>query len=283
MPSEKILKKPTLLIILLNVFLLVVKAAAAVLSNSVALFSDALNSLMDVVASIAVFYSVKVSEKDADESHPFGHERVQPIAAMVIAIFTAMLGIELIRYAIQRILGNPYEIAAETALIALIVTILVKAGMFLFLKNFSKKNPALNAVRVDARNDVLVSGTAFVGVLLAANGFMLFDALSGAIIGAYIIFSAYKLGKENIDYLTGKSAPKELIDEIRQKALSIEKVKGLNTVRAHYVGNFHHVEIHVELSNSLTLTEAHDIGKKVEKAVEGIEGISQCFVHIDPR
>ncbi len=276
-------EKPTIFIILLNVFLLVIKAIAALLSNSVALFSDALNSLMDIVASVGVFYSVKVSEKQADKDHPFGHARAQPIAALIIAIFTAMLGIELIRFAIERIFGKPYEIAAGTALIALVITIAVKAGMFFYLKKFSKKNPALNAVRVDARNDVLISAMAFIGVILAASGIILLDALCGAIIGVYIIFSAYSLGKENINYLTGKSASKELIEEIRKKALSVEKVNGLNTVRAHYAGNFHHVEVHIELDNSLTLTEAHNIGKKVELAIEGIEGISECFVHIDPR
>ena len=102
------------------------------------------------------------------------------------------------------------------------------------------------------------------------------------LISFWIVYSGYKIGIQNIDYLMGRQPEAGIMEEIKAKACAVAGVLGIHDIRAHYVGNYIHVEIHISLNQCLTLTEAHEIGKNVQRAVENIESIHKAFVHIDP-
>jgi cation diffusion facilitator family transporter len=277
-------EKITLLGIIVNALLFVAKLIVGYLSNSLAVMSDALNSLTDVISSIAIFIAVKVSSKNADEGHPFGHQRAEPIAGLIVAIMAGILGFEVIKTAIEKLITQEKELISLSAIYVLIFTALIKLGFsYYFIKTGKQMNsPAIVASGIDSRNDVFVSITALIGVVCSLAGYIYFDEIAAIAISFFIFQTGYKIGMENIDYLMGKAPPQKYIALITQTAQTIEGVKGLNDVLAHYVGNFIHIEIHIEVDKNLSTEQSHAIGKKVQHALEGIPVVDKAFIHIDP-
>lgn len=276
--------KATLLLVLGNTLLFILKLIVGLISNSIAIISDAINSFTDIIASLVVFICVKLSRKRADETHPFGHHRIEPIAGLVVAIFISIVGFEVIRASVERLITGEKMFFSMISVAVLVFTMLLKAFMAVYLKKTSKKinSPAIFASSIDCRNDVFISGTVLIGIIGYNFGYKYLDPLVGIIIGIWIIFSGYQVGKSNIDFLIGRSPEKKTIQHIKEKALSVKGVKGLNDVRAHYVGNYVHVEVHIELDKKLSITKAHRIGKEVEERIESLPGVNRAFIHIDP-
>ena len=170
------------------------------------------------------------------------------------------------------------------AITVLLVSVGMKLLMSIYFKRFSHKinSPALLASSIDSRNDVYISTTALVGVICGLYGYPQMDDIAAILISFWIIYSGYKIGVQNIDYLMGRQPDSSIMEEIKKKACAVFGVIGIHDVRAHYVGNYIHVEIHISLDQDLTMIQAHDIGKNVQKEVEAVEGIHKTFVHIDP-
>jgi len=276
--------RATLINIIGNTLLLILKLWAGLLSGSIALISEAINSFSDIVSSIATFICVRISEQQADEGHPFGHSRAEPVAGMIIAVLAGILGFEILKESIKRFF---YPLAPEVGFFALsvpVITIVVKVFMSAYFSKAGKEinSPALKATALDSLMDIFVALAALIGLAGARLGYPLLDPLAGLVISLWIMYTGYSIGMENIDYLMGKAPPPALMKEIEGETLSVAGVKAYNTVRAHYVGNFIHVEIHIEVDKLLTTDASHAIGKEVEKRVEGLKSIEKTFVHIDP-
>ncbi len=282
---KPVLLRATLINILGNTLLFCLKLWVALLSGSVALLSDAFNSLTDIISSIAVFICVRVSGKKADEGHPFGHSRAEPIAAIIVAILAGILGFEMIRESAGRLAGGG-EVAVISPLVIAVplITVALKFLMFLYFKSVGRrvKSPAIEASAVDSFCDVFAAIAALVGILGVYFGYPFLDPLAGLLISLWIIFTGYSIGVKNIDYLMGKSPGPELISEIEEAACKVEGVVGTNTLRAHYVGHYVHVELHVEVLKDISTLESHGICVRVEEAIERIEEVGKAFIHIDP-
>lgn len=276
--------RATLLNILGNSGLFALKLTAGILSGSIALISEALNSLSDIAASVATFICVKISDKRADEGHPFGHSRAEPIAGLIIAVLAGILGFEVIRASVERLLSDRAPEIGFFAIAVPVITMAAKGFMGLHFKNVGKviNSPALRATATDSFMDVFIAVAALIGILGAKAGYPFLDPAAGLVISIWIIYTGYTIGVENIDYLMGKSPEPEMLMEIKKAAMQCAGVISINTVRAHYVGNFIHVEIHVEVDKALSTYDSHEIGKQVEKNVEAIKSIEKSFVHIDP-
>ncbi len=280
----KILKRATYLSLIVNIFLFAMKIVVGIISNSIAVISDAINSLTDIVSSAVIMYSVRVSLKKPDQEHQFGHNAAQPIAVFLIALFTGVVGINVVEESIRRII-SPDEIHVNSAVyIVLAVTVLVKILLTRYQSSVGKtyKSPALKASAIDSLNDVLASSLSIIAVFIVEMGFPYVDGIAGILIAFFIFKSGYEIAKENLDYLMGRSAGEKLILEIANRAMAVKGVLGMNDLRSHYVGNKFHIEIHIEVDKN-TITElSHDIGKKVKYAIQEIDEVQQVFVHIDP-
>lgn len=276
--------RATLLNILGNTGLFVLKLVAGIMSGSIALISEALNSLNDIAASIATFICVKIAAKEADAGHPFGHSRAEPIAGLIIAVLAGILGFEVIRASVERILSRQIPEINLFALIVPVVTMISKGLMSWHFDRVGKAvgSPALLATAKDSAMDVLIAIAALIGIVGVKLGYPLLDPIAGLVISVWIIYTGYRIGMENIAYLMGESPAPEMMEEIRRAAREVVGVKDINTVRAHFVGNFIHVEIHIEVDKQLSTFTSHAIGKEVEKSVEKIRAIEKSFVHIDP-
>ncbi|MFZ3072964.1 MAG: cation diffusion facilitator family transporter, partial [Thermodesulfobacteriota bacterium] len=204
---------------------------------------------------------------------------------ITVAVFAAVLGFQIIKSSIERILkgGDGLSITWFVLLVP-VITILVKTGMAFYFSRVGKaaRSPAIRASAVDSLSDVFVALAALIGIVGAKFGYTYLDPAAGLAISVWIIYAGYRIGMENIDYLMGKSPDKAMMEEIKAAALGVLGVKDINTVRAHYIGPFIHVEIHIEVPKYLSTFDSHAISKEVERAIGKISAIEKAFVHIDP-
>jgi cation diffusion facilitator family transporter len=278
-------RRATILGIVANAFLFSIKLTAGLMSGSLALLSDAANSFSDTIYSVAIFIAVRISGKKADRGHPFGHHRAEPVVGLLIAILAGILGFEIIKTGVIGIIDPSPMAFTLFGAIVLITTMIIKAAMWVYFKRIALRinSPAIHAASIDSRNDILLSFTALLGICGPLIGMASLDYYAGIAIGLFIIWSGYDIGKKNIDYLMGASPDEEILTKIRKRALSIKGVRGTNDIRAHYVGNYLHAEVHVEINKSLHADKAHDICKAVQHIVEAMSQVDKAFVHLDPR
>ncbi len=277
-------KRATNIALGLNILLFVIKLIVGLISNSIAIISEAINSFTDIISSIAIRFSIKVSSQKPDEKHQFGHSAAQPIATFIVAILAGLLGLNIIQESIKRIISPPEVSLNLYVYLVLGITITTKIIMNRYQTIIGKKynSPAIRAQAVDSINDVLASSFALFGIIGVQLGYPLVDGIGGLLVSFFIFRSGYEIAKENIDYLMGKAADQELVFEIVNRALKVEGVKGMNDLRSHYVGNKFHIEIHIEVDQRTNTKDSHDIGKKVQFAIEEIPEVQKVFVHIDP-
>lgn len=270
--------------IAINIFLFIIKVAAGFISNSIAIISEAVNSLTDIVSSAAIRYALYVSKKKPDKDHQFGHGAAQPLASFVVAVFAFVLGIKIVEEAAKRII-EPQEVNANIVVYTILfITIISKIALSRYQFNIGKKfaSTALKAAGVDSLNDVLSSSIALCGLFFSGMGLYYIDGITGIIVAAFIFKTGYEIAKQNLDYLMGRAADEKLILEIANRALKVNGVKGFNDLRSHYVGDKFHVEIHIEVDKNSITKVSHDIGKEVQFEIEKIKEIQKVFVHIDP-
>lgn len=279
-------KKATLIGLIANIFLFIIKGFAGIVTGSMAITSDAVNSLMDIVSSIGTHIAVKLSKKQADKNHPFGFKRAEPIAALMIAILASVLSFEIFKNALTEIITGDKRIIIVSTLpvVIMFVAIFAKIIMSRYFFNLGKKHdsPALIASSTDFQNDILCSTVALLGLLGTALHLKYFDHGAAIIVACFIFYSGYRIGMENLDYLMGKSPDDSTLFEIKRRALGTEGVISVHDVKAHYVGNFIHVELHIDVDKNISTEKSHTIGKHVSKSVEEIYHIDKAFVHIDP-
>ena len=276
--------KITILGIAANMILFAIKLFGGILSGSLALLSDSFNSLMDILASFAIFFAVRTSAEKADKNHPFGHNRAEPIAGLIVAIFAAILGFEVIKNAFQGFF-EPRNLKINMLIFVIVIfSIVAKVFMYIvFRREGNKRNsPALLASSVDYRNDILVSISVLLGNFFGYIGYPIFDNIVAFCIGLLIVYSGFKIGLQNVDFLMGKVPGDDIMSRLKKMALSIDGVKNLNDVRAHFLGTFIQVEIHIEVDKKLKTAKSHEIAKKVQHLLQEDEIVDYAFVHVDP-
>ncbi len=278
------LKRATDITLGINIFLFLIKATVGIISNSIAVISEALNSFTDILVSIGIKIAVKISRDKPDQKHQFGHNAAQPIAAFILSVFAFVVGINIVEESIKRLIEPKNIHFIPEVYLVLIITIATKIILSRYQVKISKQynSPAFKAASVDSINDVLASTIALLGIFGASFNLNYFDSIAGILVAMFIFKSGYEVGRENLDYLMGRSASKEFDNKIKEMTMNIEGVKGINDLRSHYVGNKFHIEIHIEVDKNTPTSLSHDIGNKVRYALEEIEEVQKVFVHIDP-
>lgn len=268
----------------INIILFIVKGIVGIISNSIAVISEALNSFTDVLVSIGIKVAVKISHDKPDVKHQFGHNAAQPLAAFILAVFAFVVGINIVEESIKR-LFEPKNIEISISVyVILIFTIVCKILLNRYQIRIAKmfKSPAIRAASIDSINDVLASSIALLGVIGASMNLIYIDSIAGIMVAMFIFKSGYEVAKENMDYLMGRSADDVFDSKIKDITLKINGVKGVNDLRSHYVGNKFHIEIHIEVDKDISTKLSHDIGNEVKFALEEIDEVQKVFVHIDP-
>lgn len=254
-----------------------------VFSSQIAL-AQAADSLSDVLGGAALLWAVRASHRPPDEEHPGGHARAESIGALIVAVLAGVLSVEVLRSAITALLSNASPELDWPAASVFAAKVIFKALIAwiaqLHLKR--RRNPALKALQMDARNDLLVGLLALIGFGLARLGLPRIDAGLAMGIAIYIGYAGLRLGRENVSLLLGESASAEHRQQIESAAREVEGVRGVHDVVAIWHGHKLHVQLTAAVDGSLEVREAHEIGHAVESRLLKEPDVREATVHVEP-
>ncbi len=272
-----------------NSLLVVAKGSAAYYSGSTAIFATAIDSVTDVVYTVFLAWGLWLSQQPADDSHPQGHARIEPVVSAVIALMMGLAGWEVIRRAFSQVLAGSQEPIAAWGWSAVILvgSGLVKVLMYVLVRRLAERarSPAISASARDNLSDVFSSVTALVGILAASlpgSVMSLADPIAAMIVSLWIFRNVLAILHENMGYLTGKAAEPDLVEQIHQTARKVDGVRVVHRIIADYVGPQLRVDMHVDISPEIPFRVAHDIHSAVQEAVEGLETVDQAYIHLEP-
>lgn len=286
--SEKIavMRKIAVINIVINIALALSKLAAGIVGNSAALVSDAVHSASDVMTIIIVAVGLKMATKDADTEHEYGHERIECLAAIILAAILFATGLTIGMNGIKTAFSA--AVASEPGVIALAaagLSIVVKELMFRYTKAAAVKidSSALLADAWHSRSDALSSVGSLAGVVAARNGFAKADALAAVIIAALILKVAVDIFMDAAKKLTDTSCGQELENEMCGTAMETDGVLKIDSIRTRRFGSKIYVDMELSANGALSLTEAHEIAENVHNMIEQrFEGVKHCTVHMNP-
>ncbi len=285
---EKTAVKTSVVTIIANFVLTIFKLLAGIFGASMALISDAVHSASDVFSTIIVLAGVKVSAKKADKKHPFGHERFECVAAIILAMVLLATGAAIGYTGIKNIVTGEYlnfELPKIIALVAAAVSIVVKEGMFWYTIAAAKKvnSSALKADAWHHRSDALSSVGSLIGVVGAMCGVPILDSVACLVICLMIIFAAIKIFVDAINKMTDEACDEKTEGEIREFISSCEGVERIDDLLTRKFGNRIYVIVEIACERNLPLYEAHAIAEKVHSGIEeNFPLVKHITVHVNP-
>lgn len=286
--SKKIIMRVSNISIVVNVLLSAIKFVVGVIANSGAMISDAIHSVSDVFSTIIVMIGANAAAKDPDQEHPYGHDRMECIAAIVLAIVLFITGIGVGITGVKKIFGGNYgdlAVPGALALVAAVISIVVKEGMFWYTRFYGKKvdSTALLADAWHHRSDALSSVGSFIGILGARLGFPICDPLASVVICLFIVKAAYNICKEALDKMVDKSCDDETERKMSDLIKSQEGVILLDLLMTRMFGSKLYVDVEIGADENTPLRDSHAIAENVHNAIEAnFPKVKHCMVHVNP-
>ena len=274
--------------ILGNVILTAFKLLAGIIGHSGAMISDAVHSLSDVFATFIAFLGVKLSKKSADSEHPYGHDRLECVASMVLAAILLATGIGIGMSGVKTIIAGDYshlQAPGTIALVAAIVSILTKEGMFWYTRHYAKilDSAAFMADAWHHRSDAFSSVGSLIGIGGAMLGFPVLDPLASVVICIFILKVAFDIFKDAIDKMVDKACDEQTEKALRNCALNTKGVEQVDLLKTRIFGNKVYVEMEIGADENLSLKDSHAIAENVHDAIEqGWPKIKHILIHVNP-
>ena len=270
--------------IIVNIILAISKYIAGLLSGSISVTADAINNLSDAGSSIISLIGVKLSAKPADKDHPYGHGRVEYISALIVAFFVLLMGIELFKSSVDKIV-NPDPVKFNwISLIILVVSILAKLWLGLFNRYLGKQinSAPMLAVMKDSFSDCLATSVALISIVVSAFSDINIDGYLGIIVAGFIFIAGINIIKDTMADLLGKPADKEFTEKIEEKILSYDKIVGVHDMIVHDYGpGRKFASAHAEVSSQDDIMEIHDVIDLAERDILNEYGLI-ISIHTDP-
>lgn len=284
---EKIAVKVSIVSMVWNLLLSLLKLAAGVMAYSGAMISDAVHSASDVFSTIVVMIGVKAAGKASDKEHPFGHERLECVAAIILSTVLAATGLGIGYTALLKVIRREYVtvVPGALALVVAVISIGAKEAMFWYTRYYAKKidSGALMADAWHHRSDALSSVGALVGIGGAMLGFPIMEPIASLVICGFIEKAAYDIFKDAVDKMVDKACDDETEKGLRECALGISGVERIDVLRTRIFGNKMYVEMEIAADRNLTLGESHAIAERVHDAIEqGWPKIKHILIHVNP-
>jgi len=280
--------KVSIISIVVNIALFVFKLIAGIIGHSKAMLSDAIHSASDIISTIIVIIGIFISRKQSDDKHPYGHEKFECIAAIILSAMLFGLGISIALDGITSILQKSYLITKTPTLIALIAaftSIIIKEWMYHFTIKASVKENS-NALYADAwhhRSDALSSIGALIGISASMLGFKMFDPLASIIIAICIIKAAFDILIDGINKMVDTSAGNEVLKNIANIISKEKEIKNIDSLKTRLFGSKLYIDLEIAVDKDLSLIEAHDIAHKIHDLLEEkIKNCKHCMVHVNP-
>ena len=289
---EKEIYKVTIIGAIGNLSLLIFKFIAGFLSNSAAMIADAVHSLSDFLTDIVVMIFVRISSKDEDENHHYGHGKFETLATVIIGIVLVAVGFGIMKNGITSIIevtkGNTIKSPGIIALVAALVSIIVKEILYRYTVIMGKKldSPSVIANAWHHRSDAFSSiGTTLGigGAIILGNKWTILDPIAAVVVSFFILKVAYQLTKAGLDELLEKSLPKEIEKKIIDILLSFDEISSPHHLRTRRIGKSYSIEVHIRMDGAMSLYDAHQITVEIEKKLkEGLHKDIFINIHMEP-
>ena len=265
-----------------GVLIFALVAAYYVFSSQLAL-AQAADSFLDVFTALVLAWSVRVAAQPEDEKHPFGHARAEPLAALLAAMVTGILAFQVLQSAISALVSNTEPRLDYVLAVVFAVKLVFKFGVTIAARRLhgQGRSPAMQALAVDARNDVLINALSIVGFFVARFGWPAVDAFLAMPIALWIAYSGIELALDNIRLLMGEAPEMQRQNELLAIAGEVPGVLDTHDLRAHYIGTVLQLHLHVAVAPDLSVQAGHDIGEAVRERLESEHDVGVCSVHID--
>lgn len=267
-----------------NVLLFSVKLTIGLILSSLAVTADAFNNLSDAASSIISFIGVKMAGKPADAEHPFGHGRIEYIAALIVSFLVIEVGFTFFKSSISKIL-HPEEISFDLVpFVILILSILVKLWMAFFNNKLGKRidSKVMLATAADSLGDVITTNATVLSIIICHFTSINVDAIAGLIVSAIVIWSGISIAKDTLEPLIGERVPAELYQKITDIVESYDGIVGTHDLIVHNYGpNRSMATIHAEVPNDINIEVSHEIIDKIERDVKKDLNIL-LVIHMDP-
>lgn len=286
--DNHIAMKVSIVSIIVNIGLSIFKLLAGVIGHSGAMISDAVHSASDVFSTVVVIVGFNISSKGSDKEHQYGHERLECIAALLLAAILFITGVGIGIDGIEKIKLGSYGqlvIPGILALVAAIVSILVKEGMFWYTCHAAKKinSSSLMADAWHHRSDALSSVGSLIGIVGARLGFPILDPIASVVICLFILKAAYEIGRDAVSRLIDQACDEKLVNEMREVIQAQEGVLGIDLLKTRLFGNKIYVDVEIRVDGNLSVSEAHDIAHNVHDSIEEkFQYVKHCMVHVNP-
>lgn len=283
----KLTDKPKVILsaIVVNSLLFIAKIVLGILGKSQALVADAFDTLSDMAGDLIIFGGLIVSEKPADEDHPYGHRKIESIVVGIVGFLIILVVILIAAKALYSIVHRIKQYPSFLALVGAILSIVVKEFLYRFLKRRGEQygNPSIIAASYHARADMLSSVASSAGIGLSMLGWSVFDPVVAFLICVMISRTAIKLIGLSYDELVDKSISLKLRDEIIRLIKTFKEVQGVHSFRARSAGGRIFVDTHIQFVPVISLKEAHSIAHKIKDAVkEKYPVVEDFLIHIEP-
>lgn len=285
---QKVANKVSGVSIIGNVLLSVVKLLAGIIAHSNAMISDAIHSASDVFSTVIVMIGIKLASKESDKEHPYGHERLECVAAIVLAMILFLTGLGIGAEAFKNIVSGNYsnlQVPGIMALFAAIVSIVSKEGMYWYTRYYAKKidSSALMADAWHHRSDAFSSIGALIGIAGARLGFPVMDSVASLVIFVFIVKAALDIFKDAMDKMVDHSCDEETEKQLYDCVMKNKDVMGIDLLQTRMFGNKIYVDVEIQADGSYTLQEAHDIAEAVHDEIEqNFPKVKHIMVHVNP-
>lgn len=285
---ERTVMRVSMVSIVANFVLTIFKLLAGIIAHSGAMISDAIHSASDVFSTVVVIIGVRISGRESDKDHPYGHERMECVAAIVLATILAVTGLGIGYSAVGKIAGGDYAgliVPGRLALVAAVLSIVVKEGMYQYTRVNAKRidSGALMADAWHHRSDALSSIGALIGIAGSRMGFPIADPVASLVICFFIEKAAYEIFMDAVNKMVDKACEDEVETEFAQCASVQDGVLGVDLLHTRVFGNKIYVDIEIRVDGDKTLREAHGIAERVHDAIEkNFPKVKHIMVHVNP-
>ena len=261
-------KKVSIIGIIANLFLAIGKIVVGSISGLISVTADGLNNLSDCGSSAVSFISFKMSSKPADKEHPYGHERIEYIASMVVSFLILIIAYELVSESISKIISPIKNEISIVVLLALIASIVVKCLMFFFYGHNAKliNSDLLKASAIDSLSDCISTSIVLVSMIISKFAKINIDGYAGLVVAVFIAIAGIKILKEVISKLIGQAPDNEIFESIKSRILNHKEVLGIHDLNVYSYGpNKFFASVHIELDAKTDSLVAHEMIDDIER------------------
>lgn len=287
--SEKIAMRVSRNSIYGNLLISIAKFLAGVIGHSSAMISDAIHSASDVFSTIVVMIGVKIGGKESDKNHQYGHERLESVASLILALTLAVTGCGIGYGGLKTIIagseGASIQVPTALPLAAAILSIVAKEGMYWYTMRAAVQinSGALKADAWHHRSDALSSVGSLVGIGGAMLGCPILDPIASVIICVFILKAAFDIFRDAIGKMTDEACDDRMVEAVKALVVRQQGVLALDDIKTRMFGNKAYVDIEIAVDGNLLLKEAHNIAEKVHDEVEhNFPEVKHCMVHVNP-